>query len=39
MTKPGDPNGGASQTINCSCTVVYMQESYVRRYYPKALNP
>lgn len=38
MTKPGDPNGGASQTINCSCTVVYMQESYVRQYYPDALN-
>ena len=38
MTKPGDPNGGASQTINCSCTIVYMQESYVRQYYPDAIQ-
>jgi hypothetical protein len=36
MTKPGDPNGGAAQTINCRCTIVFMQESYVRRYYPDA---
>lgn len=37
MDKPGDPAGGASQTINCSCTVVYVSEDYVRRYYPQVV--
>lgn len=31
MDKPGDLNGGAAQTVNCSCVVVYVSESYVRR--------
>jgi hypothetical protein len=33
MDKPGDLNGGAAQTINCSCVVVYVSESYARRYF------
>lgn len=31
MDKPGDINGGAAQTVNCSCVVVYVSESYARR--------
>jgi hypothetical protein len=31
MDKPGDLNGGAAQTINCSCVVVYVSEAYARR--------
>jgi len=31
MDIPGDLNGGAAQTINCSCVVVYVSESYARR--------
>jgi hypothetical protein len=31
MDKPGDLNGGPSQTINCSCVVVYVSEAYARR--------
>ena len=31
MDKPGDLNGGPAQTVNCSCVVVYVSESYVRR--------
>ena len=30
MDKPGDINGGAAQTVNCSCVVVYVSESYAR---------
>ena len=33
MDKPGDLKGGAAQTINCSCVVVYVSESYARRYF------
>ena len=33
MDKPGDINGGAAQTVNCSCVVVYVSESYARRYF------
>ena len=33
MRYPGDPAGGGSQTVNCSCTVVYMSQEYVDRYY------
>lgn len=32
---PGDPSGTPEQTINCSCTVVYVSTDYVRRYYPE----
>jgi len=31
MDKPGDLNGGPAQTVNCSCVVVYVSESYVKR--------
>jgi hypothetical protein len=31
MDKPGDINGGAAQTVNCSCVVVYVSDSYARR--------
>jgi len=31
MDKPGDINGGAAQTVNCSCVVVYVSEAYARR--------
>ena len=31
MDKPGDLNGGPAQTINCSCVVIYISESYARR--------
>jgi hypothetical protein len=33
MDKPGDLNGGPAQTINCSCVVIYVSESYARRYF------
>jgi hypothetical protein len=36
MDKPGDINGGAAQTVNCSCVVVYVSESYARRNFPNA---
>jgi hypothetical protein len=36
MLKPGDLSGGASQTINCSCTIVYISERFARRNYPEA---
>ena len=38
MDKPGDVNGGAAQTINCSCVVVYISESYARRNFPNAFT-
>ena len=38
MDKPGDVNGGAAQTINCSCVVVYVSEAYARRNFPDAFN-
>lgn len=31
MMRPHDPAGGAVQNINCSCTVIYVSESYARR--------
>lgn len=36
MDKPGDINGGAAQTVNCSCVVVYVSEAYARRNFPDA---
>lgn len=38
MDKPGDVNGGAAQTINCSCVVVYVSEAYARRNFPNAFE-
>jgi hypothetical protein len=38
MDKPGDIKGGAAQTINCSCVVVYISESYARRNFPNAFT-
>ena len=38
MDKPGDVNGGAAQTINCSCVVVYVSEAYARRNFPDTFN-
>jgi hypothetical protein len=34
MDKPGDLEGGAAQTVNCGCVVVYVSESYARRNFP-----
>ena len=31
MDRPHDPAGGAENSINCSCQVVYVSESYARR--------
>jgi len=36
MQKPGDLSGGASQTINCGCTIVFISERYARRNYPES---
>ena len=36
MDKPGDINGGAAQTVNCSCVVIYVSERYARRNFPDA---
>jgi len=38
MDKPGDIKGGAAQTINCSCVVVYISEAYARRNFPNAFT-
>jgi hypothetical protein len=38
MDKPGDIKGGAAQTVNCSCVVVYISESYARRNFPDAFT-
>jgi len=38
MDKPGDINGGAAQTINCSCVVVYISEAYARRNFPNSFT-
>lgn len=38
MDKPGDIKGGAAQTINCSCVVVYISEAYARRNFPNTFN-
>lgn len=38
MDKPGDISGGAEQTINCSCVVVYISESYARRNFPNSFQ-
>jgi hypothetical protein len=38
MDKPGDQKGGAAQTINCSCVVVYVSEAYARRNFPDTFN-
>lgn len=31
MARPHDSAGGAVQNVNCSCTVIYVSESYARR--------
>lgn len=31
MDRPHDPAGGAENSINCSCCIVYVSESYARR--------
>jgi hypothetical protein len=38
MDKPGDIKGGAAQTVNCSCVVVYISEAYARRNFPDTFN-
>lgn len=38
MDKPGDIKGGAAQTVNCSCVVVYVSEAYARRNFPDAFT-
>lgn len=38
MDKPGDIAGGPEQTINCSCVVVYVSESYARRNFPNSFQ-
>jgi len=38
MDKPGDIKGGAAQTVNCSCVVVYISEAYARLNFPDAFN-
>lgn len=38
MDIPGDLNGGAAQTINCSCVVVYISESYAKRNFPDSFK-
>jgi uncharacterized protein with gpF-like domain len=38
MDIPGDLNGGPAQTINCSCVVVYVSESYARRNFPASFK-
>lgn len=38
MDKPGDIDGGAEQTINCSCVVIYVSESYARRNFPNSFE-
>ena len=36
MSKPGDLSGGPENTINCSCTVVYISERFARKNYPES---
>ncbi len=36
MDIPGDIAGGAVNTVNCSCTVVYVSERYATRNYPES---
>ena len=38
MDKPGDISGGAINTVNCSCTVVYLSERLARRRFPDAFE-
>ena len=38
MDKAGDINGGAAQTVNCSCVVVYVSEAYARRNFPNTFS-
>lgn len=38
MDKPGDYEGGAGQTVNCGCVVVYVSESYARRNFPNTFT-
>jgi hypothetical protein len=38
MDKPGDLEGGAAQTVNCGCVVVYISESYARRNFPDSFG-
>jgi hypothetical protein len=33
MQQPGDLSGGAEQTINCQCTLVFMSERFAKRNY------
>jgi hypothetical protein len=36
MDKPGDIQGGAYNTVNCGCTIVFISERYARRNYPES---
>jgi len=38
MSKPGDLSGGPENTINCSCTVVYISERFARKNYPESFG-
>ena len=38
MDIPGDRQGGPENTINCSCSVVYISERLARRRYPDAFQ-
>lgn len=38
MDKPGDRSGGAINTVNCSCTVVYLSERLARRRFPESFK-
>jgi hypothetical protein len=38
MSKPGDLSGGPQNTINCSCTVVYISERFARKNYPESFG-
>ena len=38
MSKPGDLSGGPQNTINCSCTVVYISERFARKNYPESFS-
>lgn len=34
LDKPGDPNGPASETVRCQCSIVYISQDYVEEYFP-----
>lgn len=38
MDKPGDRSGGPENTVNCSCSVVYLSERLARRRFPDAFK-